>query len=231
MSIAEKSPDLEKSDVKSSRNRLVGAHLNQILAAHSPPRAHAARTLRLPLDLVQVALLLRLGSLSLPPDDVEHVAQGLLPGVQARGDLAPLLLAEDAVCSAVDEEHLLLLRQLALDKSGADDVDDPHLNLLCWDLKGLCDALVLELAAVGGGSKGGEGEETHLAVELLTVQVVVLEEGVVLVAEVVVVLELLLGDDLEQLGPDGLGVGERLHGGEGSEVEEIEVDVGEERGF
>jgi hypothetical protein len=180
---------------------------------------------------MQLALLLRLSSLALAPHDLEDIAQRFLPGIETGSDFAPLLLAEDAVGGAVDEEDLFLLGQLALDEPGADHVDDPHLDVLGGDLQRLGDALVLELAGAGGGGEGGEGEEAHLAVQDVGVEGVVVHEGVVLVAEVGVVLELLLGYDLEQLGPHGVRVREGLDGGQRGEVVEVEVRAGEEGGF
>lgn len=49
--------------------------------------------------------------------------------------------------------------------------------------------------------------------QLLGVQVLLLDEAVVLLVEVVVVLQVLLGEDLQQLEVDGVGVGEGLYGG------------------
>ena len=49
--------------------------------------------------------------------------------------------------------------------------------------------------------------------QLLGVQVLLLDEAVVLLVEVVVVLQVLLGEDLQQLEVDGVRVGERLYGG------------------
>ena len=58
------------------------------------------------------------------------------------------MVAEDAVGAAVDEELLLLLAELALDKSGADAVDDPHLNVGGGHVQSLGDVTVGESACL-----------------------------------------------------------------------------------
>lgn len=210
---------------------LISAHLDHILATDSSASTHAARALCLTLNLVCLTVLLLLCSCLLASDDNKNVAQGLLPRLNTVGNLAPLLLGEDTVSGAVDEENLLLLGELSLDEAGADDVDNPHLNIGLWDLEALGNACVWDLLVWGGGGEGGEGHEAHFAVEDGRVEVVVAEEGVVLIAEVVVVLELLLGENVEEVGPDWLRLGESLDGWKGVQVVEVEVVAGEEGGF
>lgn len=210
---------------------LIGAHLDHILATDSPASTHAARALCLTLKLVCLTVLLLLCGSLLASNDNQNVAQRLLPCLNTVGNLAPLLLSKDTVGGAVDEENLLLLGELSLDEAGADNVDNPHLDVGLWDLEALGDACVWDLLVWGGGGKGGEGHEAHFAVEDGGVEVVVAEEGVVLVTEVVVVLELLLRKDIEEVGPDWLGLGESLDGWEGVKVVEVEVGAGEEGGL
>ena len=101
----------------------------------------------LPLQLVDLALPLRLGVALLLTKGDGDVAQHGAPAVDPVAELAPLLLAEHAVRRPVDQEDLLLLGQLALDEAGADDVDGPQLDLLGGYLQRLRDALVGDLAA------------------------------------------------------------------------------------
>lgn len=185
----------------------------------------------LALGLLCLAILLILRGRLLASDNNENVAERVLPGLNAVGNLAPLLLGKDAVGGAVHEENLLLLRELSLNETGADDVDNPHLDVGLWNLEGLRDACIWDLLVWGGGGEGGEGHEAHLAVEDGGIEVVFAEEGIVLVAEVVVILKLLLGEDVEEVGPDWLGLGESLDGWESVQVVEVEVGVGEESGL
>lgn len=187
--------------------------------------------MRLALGLVCLAILLLLCGSLLASDNNEDVAERVLPGLNAVGNLAPLLLGKDTVGGAVDEENLLLLGELSLNETSADDVDNPHFDVGLWDLESLGDACVWDLLVWGRGGKGGESHEAHLAVEDGGVEVVVTEEGVVLVTEVVVILKLLLGEDVEEVGPDWLGLGESLDGWESVQVVEVEVGVGEEGGL
>ncbi len=207
---------------------LISAHLNHVLAAHSPASTHSACALCLTLDLVCLAILLLLCGSLLATDDDQDVAQRLLPGFDAGSNLAPLLLSKDAVGGAVNKENLLLLGKLALDESCANNVDDPHLNVRLWNLQSLGDAAVWDLAIWSGGSEGGQGNEAHLAVEDGGVEAIVGNEGVVLITEVVVILELLLGEDIKEVGPDWLGFGQSLDSWEGVKVVEVEVGGGEE---
>ena len=210
---------------------LISAHLDHILTTDSTAGTHAACALCLALGLVCLAILLLLCGRLLASDNNEDVAERVLPGLNTVGNLAPLLLGKDTVGGAVDEENLLLLGELSLNETGADDVDNPHLDVGLWDLESLGNACVWDLLVWGGGGKGGESHEAHLAVEDGGVQVVVAEERVVLVAEVVIVLKLLLGEDIEEVGPDWLGLGESLDGWEGVQVVEVEVGVGKEGGL
>lgn len=180
---------------------------------------------------MRLAILLLLCGCLLASDNNEDVAERVLPGLNAVGNLAPLLLGKHTVGGAVDEENLLLLGELSLNETGADDVDNPHLDVGLWDLESLGNTCVWDLLVWGRGGKGGEGHEAHLAVEDGRVEVVVAEEGVVLVAEVVVILKLLLGEDVEEVGPDWLGIRESLDGWESVQVVEVEVGVGDEGGL
>ncbi len=120
------------------------------------------------------------------------------------------------------QEDLLLLRQAALHQLGPDDVDRPHLDILRGDLQRLGDVGVRNLAVGRAGSQAGEGEQADLALQLVVVELLLLDPALVFVSEVVVVLEILLGEDLEQLRVDGVRVAERLYGGEAAQILEVE---------
>ena len=175
------------------------------------------------LELLRLTLPLRLNVGLRLTHHAREAVDDALELVDAGAELAPLLLAKDAVGGPVNEEHLLLLRQAALDQLGADHVNGPHLDVLGGDLKRVGDVLVGDLAVGRAGGEGGEGQEAHLALELLVVELLLLDPTLVLVSEVVVVLEVLLGEDVEQLGVHGLRVVERLHRGEDAEVLEVEA--------
>lgn len=78
-------------------------------------------------------------ALTLGADDGQNALERAAPHHQTTLNLGPLLLAEHAVSSAVDEELLLELGELTLDQTGTDGVDDPHLD-------------------VGGGHAQGRGD-------------------------------------------------------------------------
>lgn len=140
------------------------------------------------------------------------------PVVHAGGQLLVLLLAKDAVGDLVDEEHATLLGELAFDETGADDVDCPHLDVLFGDLQGLGDSGVLDLAARCGGSETGECEEAHLAIQFFAVELLLVNPSLVLVVEVDEVLKILLGEDIQKLGVDGMGVAEGLDARDDAQV-------------
>lgn len=121
---------------------------------------------------------------------------------------------------------MLLLGKLSLNKTSADNINNPHFNVLRWDLESLCNALVFEFAAVGAGSKASKSEESQLAVQLAVVELLLLEETIVLIVEIVVILELLLRDDFEKFKVDWVRVGKGLDCWEGSQVVEIIVSWG-----
>lgn len=156
----------------------------------------------LALQLLDLALLLCLGVGLLLAQNAQNVLQGCPPVVNPVGQLLVLLLAKDAVCDLVNKEFLALLGKLALNKSGTDHVNGPHLNLGLGNLESLGDLGVLDLAARGGGSQAGESQEAHLTVKLLVVELLLLNPTLVLVVEVVVILQVLLSKDIEELGVD-----------------------------
>jgi hypothetical protein len=210
--------------------RLIRTHLNHVILS-PPSTTHPGLSCRPPLRLMRLPLRQRHRRLSFPLHHLQHTPHALLPGIQARGHLAPLLLAKHAVGRLVHKEHLLLLRELALHESGTDHVNDPHLDIFGGDLERLGNALVFEFAGRCACRQGCEGEESHLTVQLAVVETFALDEAIVLVSEVVVILEFLLSNDLEQLGVHGMGVAEGLDGAQGGQVVEVEVRVREERGF
>jgi len=83
---------------------------------------------------------------------------------------------------------LVELGELALDETGADDVDDPHFDVLRGNLQGAGDLRVGDGAGLGGGGEGGEGEEAYFAVEDGIVEVLFFEPARVLIGEVIVVV-------------------------------------------
>jgi hypothetical protein len=91
------------------------------------------------------------------------------------------------------------------------------------DLQRLCDVGVRDLAVRGAGGQAGEGEQADLALQLLVVELLLLNPALVLVIEVVVVLKVLLGEDLEKLRVDGVRVAERLYGREDAQILEVET--------
>ena len=157
-------------------------------------------------------------------DDAEDALEGGTPHVEAGSDLAPLVLAKDAVGGTVDEEGLFLLGELALDEADADGVDGPHLDVVRGDLQGLGDGSVGEGAGLRGGSgDAGEGEQTHLALQGSGVEVGLGQEIGVGLVEVAEVVELLGVEDFEQLEPDGLGLAQGLDRVELGQVVEVKV--------
>ena len=64
----------------------------------------------------------------------------------------------------------------------------------------------------------------------LVVELLLLDPALVLLSKVVVVLEVLLGEDVEELREDGVRIAEGLHGGEGAEVLEVEAGGGRDGG-
>lgn len=89
-----------------------------------------------PLTIPAVGLLLKSidtfssKSLSLAPNGGQNAFQASSPHHQSVLDLSPLLLAEHPVGCALDKEFLLQLRQLALDETCSNGVNDPYLNVL-----------------------------------------------------------------------------------------------------
>lgn len=65
----------------------------------------------------------------------------------------------------MDQESLVELAELALDETRANDVNDPHLNVVGWDVQGFGDGLVWEGAGWGSGGKRSESEEADFAEE------------------------------------------------------------------
>jgi hypothetical protein len=66
-------------------------------------------------------------------------------------------------------------------------------------------------------------------VQLIVVKLLLLNPTLVLIVEVVVVLKILLGKDIEELRVHRVGVAQSLNGGDSAEILEEEVSVGEER--
>lgn len=186
---------------------------------------------QLALQLLGLALLLGLDVNAGLQQVLQHGAQRRLPLVDARRQLLPLPSAEHSEGDLVHEEHALLLRQLTLDQTGADSVNGPHLNLVLLDLQGFGNGGVGDLAAGSGGSQAGKRQQAHLAVQLLAIQAFLLNEALVLVVEVVVVLEVLLGKDLEKLGVGGVGVAQGLDTGNATQLLEEVVGAGQQRGL
>ena len=213
--------------------------LRPLLPTPAPPARTALTTTTGPaantsagqLTLYLLGLALALGGDVglLAADDGDEVVDNGLVLVDAGAELAPLLLAEDAVGGAVDEEDLLLLGQAALDQFGADDVDGPQLDLAGGDLQGAGNGLVGDLAVGRAGGQAGEGEEAHLAAQDVVVELLLLDEALVLLVEVVVVLEVLLGKDVEQLRVDRVRVAEGLDRRLDAQVLEVEAG-GREQG-
>lgn len=181
-------------------------------------------------ELLSKLLLLglpRLLNLSLgPAHSAGETVNNQLELVDSRAQLAPLLLTENTVGGSVDKEDLLLLRQSALDKLGADNIDCPHLNVLRGDLESLSDVGVGDLAVGRAGGETGESKQAHLALQLLVVKLLLLDPTLVLLSEVVVVLKILLSEDVEKLRVDGLRVAKRLNAWEGTEILEVEPGGG-----
>src|SRR5690242_17793085 len=157
-------------------------------------------------------------------DDLKYTNQAIPPHVEPARNLSPLVLAKDAVCGAVDQECLVELAELALNESGADHIDDPHLNVFAGNLQRLCNLLVRErpLLTRRRGDRG-ECEEANLAVESIVVEAGLLDPAVVLVLEVVEIVYNVRVEDLKELKVDGFGVAERLNRVEVGEVLEVEV--------
>lgn len=69
---------------------------------------------------------------------------------------------------------------------------------------------------MGGGGQTSQGKESHFAVQLAVVQVLLLDKSIVFVLEIIVVLELLLGENFEEFRVDCVGVAQCLDGGKGN---------------
>ena len=65
----------------------------------------------------------------------------------------------------MDQESLIELAEFALDKTRADNINDPHLNVVGWDVQGFGDGLVWEGAGWSSGGKRSEGEKADFAEE------------------------------------------------------------------
>lgn len=164
-------------------------------------------------------------ALALGADDGQDTLQRAAPDHQTALDLGPLLLAEYTVGGAVDKELGAQLRELALDQTGADGVNDPHLNVGGGDTQGRGNGGVGERARGGGSRQRGEGQETHLGLQSIgglgehaagdRSERGGANEGLVGVEGVG-------GEDLQQLEERAVAGAERLHGIGGSQGSEVE---------
>jgi hypothetical protein len=150
----------------------------------------------------------------------------------------------------VDEEGLVELRKLTLDKTGTDHVDDPKLDFFTRNVEASGDDVVGEFAVRCLRGKGGEGEETDLAEsngvvdtytqvnkskkkgggKTLEGPTVVINPAVVLIVELLVVLKVSTNENLEESKRLRVSVGKLLYGVKGDQVVELEarrnVDTG-----
>lgn len=210
-------------------------------SSHKKKQAHLLSGLDLGLDpsavtigvaaLVGLLLNSSLGTLAsetltLTANNAENALEGPAPDHQATLHLGPLLLAEDTVGGAVNKELGLQLRQLTLNETGTDGVDNPDLDFGGGNAQSGGDGSVGERARGGGRCQRGEGKETDLALQGIGG----LGEDTAGDGgergggnESLVGLEGVRGEDLEQLeesavaGTEGLdGIG----GSQGSEVED-----------
>lgn len=81
---------------------------------------------------------------------------------------------------------------------------------------------------MGRGGQTSQGKESHLAVQLAVIQALLLDKSIMLVLEIIVVLELLLGENFEEFRVDCVGIAEGLDGGKGGKIVEVEMGVGKE---
>ena len=100
------------------------------------------------LRCANLSLLLADELLLLGTDDRQDVGQAASPVLESAGNLAPLVVAEYTVGAAVNKELLLLLAELALHKSRADAVNDPHLDVGRRHVESLCDVSVRQSACL-----------------------------------------------------------------------------------
>lgn len=164
-------------------------------------------------------------ALTLGADHVQNALERAAPHHQATLDLSPLLLAEHAVSSAVNEELLLQLGEPTLDQTGADGVNHPHLDVGGGHAQGRGDGGVGERARGGGGGQGGQSQETQLVLQgLAGLGEDTAGDGSERVGgnEFLVGIEGVRGEDLEQLEESAIAGAERLDGIGGSQGSKIE---------
>lgn len=61
--------------------------------------------------------------------------------------------------------------------------------------------------------------------QFAVVEVFLLDKSIVLILEIIVVLEFLLGEDFEEFRVDGVGIAQGLDSGKGCKIVEIEMGV------
>ncbi len=195
-----------------------GAEAAAPTAESLSPISPGANTSNLPLDLLLFALFLCHSVDLLLAQDIADVSQRGPPQVNSGGVLLPLLLAEDALGNLVNQEHLSMLRKLPLAQACSDDVDCPHLDFFDGDLQGLCYALVLDLATGSRSGETGKRQETHFPLQLMGIQLLLFHKVDVIVVEVDIVVEVLLGEDVQKLGIYRMRVAKSSDAGDRTEI-------------
>lgn len=84
------------------------------------------------------------------PNCLQNTPQARLPCIESDANLLPLTFPKGPIGRSVDEESLVKLREFALDKAGADHVDDPEFDFFAGDMEAAGDHVVGELTVRGG---------------------------------------------------------------------------------
>jgi len=178
-----------------------------------------SQTLNLPVNILPLTPLVSLDTVSCTLHNLADVKESFPPGSKSVANLDPLVKTKHSVTAPVDEESLVQLAEFAFNKTGTDDINDPHLNVLGGDAEGLGDVLVWEGAAWGAGGEGSEGEETDFAEENVVWETysknlvgrsvlnhykmwditIILDPAVVLIVKLLIILQITTGKDLEQV--------------------------------
>ena len=140
--------------------------LSQIPAsAHPSTHPTTTATIHPSLQFPQLSLPFPQHLYPLLPHDSQDPFQTRPPRIQTPLHLGPLLLPENPIRAAVDEERLVQLGQLPLHETRPDHVNHPHLHILAGDLEGARDVLVGQAPALRARGQGREREQAHLPMQ------------------------------------------------------------------
>ena len=125
--------------------------------------SNSSHSLNFPVRILPLVPLMNLNLLPRTLHNLADAEERFPPGGESLANLDPLVKSKYSVAAPVDEESLIQLAEFSLNEAGANDIDDPHLNVLGWDSEGFGDSLVWEGACWCAGWQGSESEEADLA--------------------------------------------------------------------